>query len=59
MECHSHEKGVSPQVCNNPANYLPTRYFSIRIGIILNLTNKGKKINQCFIMLTQMSIEVT
>jgi phospholipid N-methyltransferase len=34
-------------------------YFNNRIAITLNLTNKGKKINWCSIMLTQMSIELT
>jgi hypothetical protein len=34
-------------------------YFSNRIAIIFNLANKGKKINYCFIMLTQMSRELT
>jgi hypothetical protein len=31
-------------------------YFSNHIAIALNLANMGKKINWCFIMLTQMSI---
>ncbi len=34
-------------------------YFSNHIAIIFNLANKGKKINWCFIMLTQMSIKLT
>jgi ABC-type dipeptide/oligopeptide/nickel transport system ATPase subunit len=34
-------------------------YFSNRITITLNLTNKGKKINRCSIMLTQMLIKLT
>jgi hypothetical protein len=34
-------------------------YFSNHITIILSLANKGKRINWCFIMLTQMSIELT
>jgi hypothetical protein len=34
-------------------------YFSNRITITLHLTNKGKKINWRYIMLTQMSIELT
>jgi hypothetical protein len=34
-------------------------YFSNCIAITLNLENKGKKINCCSIMLTQMSIELT
>jgi hypothetical protein len=33
-------------------------YFSNCIAITLNLTNKGKKVNWCSIMLTQMSIEL-
>jgi len=34
-------------------------YFNYRIAITLNSANKGKKINWCSIMLTQMSIELT
>jgi len=34
-------------------------YFNNRIAITLNLANKGKKINWCSIMLTQMYIELT
>jgi hypothetical protein len=34
-------------------------YFNNHIAITLNLANKGKKINWCSIMLTQMSIELT
>jgi hypothetical protein len=34
-------------------------YFSNHIVITLNLANKGKKINWCSIILTQMSIELT
>jgi hypothetical protein len=34
-------------------------YFHSSIAIILNLANKGKNINWCSIMLTQMSIELT
>jgi hypothetical protein len=34
-------------------------YFNNHIAITLNLTNKGKKINWCSIMLTQMLIELT
>jgi hypothetical protein len=30
-------------------------YFNNRIAITLNLANKGKKINWCSVMLTQMS----
>jgi hypothetical protein len=33
-------------------------YFSNLIAITLNLANKGKNINWCSIMLTQMSIEL-
>ncbi len=33
--------------------------FSNHIAITLNLANKGKKINWCSIMLTQMSMELT
>jgi hypothetical protein len=33
-------------------------YFNNRIAIILNLANKGKNINQCFIMLTKMIIKL-
>jgi hypothetical protein len=35
------------------------RYFSNHIVITLNLANKGKKINWCSIMLTQMSTDLT
>jgi hypothetical protein len=34
-------------------------YFNNHIAITLHLENKGKKINWCSIMLTQMSIELT
>jgi hypothetical protein len=34
-------------------------YFNNRIAITFNLANKGKKINLCSIMLTQMSIKLT
>jgi hypothetical protein len=34
-------------------------YFNNHIAITLNLVNKGKKINWCSIMLTQMFIELT
>ncbi len=34
-------------------------YFNNHITITLNLENKGKKINWCSIMLTQMLIELT
>jgi hypothetical protein len=34
-------------------------YFNNHIAITLNLTNKGKKIKWCSIMLTQMSIKLT
>ncbi len=33
-------------------------YFSNQITITFNLTNKGKKVSWCSIMLTQMSIEL-
>jgi hypothetical protein len=32
-------------------------YFNNHIAITFNLAKKGKKINWCFIMLTQMSIK--
>ncbi len=34
-------------------------YFCNHIAITLNFANKGKKINECSIMLTQMSIKLT
>jgi hypothetical protein len=34
-------------------------YFSNHIVITFNLANKGKKMNWCSIMLTQMSIDLT
>jgi hypothetical protein len=34
-------------------------YFNNHIAITLNLANKGKKINWCSIMLTQLFIELT
>jgi hypothetical protein len=34
-------------------------YFSNHIAIIFNLANKGKKINWCSIMLTQMLTKLT
>jgi hypothetical protein len=34
-------------------------YFSNYIATTLNLANKGKKINLCFIMLTQILVKLT
>jgi hypothetical protein len=48
MECSSHEKGTSCEICNHFVNDLPMRKLSIfnnKITITFDLVNKGQLVN--------------
>jgi len=51
MECHTHEGGISSQICSHFANYLSIgmtlAYFSNQIATSFDLANKAQHVNWC------------